>query len=74
MGLTDMIINFIPWKSFMILCFMMMLVIVVNLVVEVGQVPLQVSWFPPLSCLHCLEGCPPYPSTSSYPIRSSSWV
>ena len=65
MGLTDTMINCITWKIFMILCFMVMLVVVVNLVVEAGQVPLQVSWFPPLSCLHCLEVFPPYPSTSS---------
>ena len=72
-GLTEMIINWIPWKSFMIICFRVMVVVLVKLVMEECQVPLQVSWFSPLSFLHYLEVCLPYPSTSSYPIRSSYW-
>ena len=72
-GLTEMIINWIPWKSLMIICFRVMVVVLVKLVMEEGQVPLQVSWFSPLSFLHYLGVFLPYPSTSSYPIRSSYW-
>ena len=42
-GLTEMIINWIPWKSLMIICFRVMVVVLVKLVMEEGQVLLQVS-------------------------------
>ena len=73
MGLTEMMMNLIPLNRLMIRYLVVMVVVLVNLLVEEGQVPLQVYWCPPLSYLKYLEVCPPGPSTSSYPIRSSSW-
>ena len=58
MGLTEMMMNWIPWKSLMILCFRVMVVVLVKLAVKEDQVPLHVSWCPPLSCLHYLDFSP----------------
>ena len=53
---------------------MVMVVVLVKLVVEAGQVLMQVYWYTPLYHLLYIEVCPPDPSTSSYPIHYSYWV
>ena len=73
MGSNEMIINWIPLKSLMIFCLMVIVVVLVKLVVEAGQFLLQVYWCTSLSHLHHIEVFPPDPSTSSYPIRYYSW-
>ena len=65
MRLIEMMMNCIPLKSLVISCLVVMVVVLVKLVVEAGQVPMQVLWCSPLSQLQYLEVFTQEPSTSS---------
>ena len=72
MGLTEMMMNWIPLKILIIWCLMvivmvlmMVLVVLMKLVVESGHVALNASYCTPLFYFRYFEVCPPYPSTSS---------